>query len=86
MVEHEDDGASFELEQIPAASDALDSSPSTGINSQRRPRNYTSEEERAVIRKLDLRLVLFIALLYLLSFLDRSSMLAAFASTFAVLY
>ncbi|MCJ1373898.1 hypothetical protein MMC20_005128 [Loxospora ochrophaea] len=73
MVEHEDDGASFELEQIPAASDALDSSPSTGINSQRRPRNYTSEEERAVIRKLDLRLVLFIALLYLLSFLDRSN-------------
>lgn len=34
---------------------------------------YTAEEERAVVRKLDRRLVLFVALLYTLSFLDRSS-------------
>lgn len=34
---------------------------------------YTSEEERAVLRRLDRRLVLFIALLYMLGFLDRSS-------------
>lgn len=34
---------------------------------------YTAEEERAVVRKFDRRLVLFVALLYLLSFLDRSS-------------
>ena len=34
---------------------------------------YTPEEERAVLRKLDTRLVLFMALLYMLSFLDRSS-------------
>lgn len=34
---------------------------------------YTPEEERAVLRKLDKRLVLFMALLYMLSFLDRSS-------------
>lgn len=34
---------------------------------------YTPEEERAVVRKFDRRLVLFVALLYLLSFLDRSS-------------
>ena len=34
---------------------------------------YTPEEERAVLRKLDRRLVLFMALLYMLSFLDRSS-------------
>ena len=34
---------------------------------------YTPDEERAVIKKLDRRLVLFIALLYMLSFLDRSS-------------
>ncbi len=34
---------------------------------------YTQDEERAVTRKLDRRLVLFVALLYMLSFLDRSS-------------
>ncbi len=34
---------------------------------------YSPIEERAVIRKLDRRLVLFVALLYMLSFLDRSS-------------
>jgi hypothetical protein len=34
---------------------------------------YTPDEERAVVRKLDRRLVLFVALLYMLSFLDRSS-------------
>lgn len=36
---------------------------------------YTPDEERAVVRKFDRRLVLFVALLYMLSFLDRSSML-----------
>jgi hypothetical protein len=35
--------------------------------------NYTAEEQRAVMRKLDRHLVLFLALLYLLAFLDRSS-------------
>lgn len=39
---------------------------------------YTAEEERAVVRKFDRRLVLFVALLYLLSFLDRSSELSFF--------
>ena len=34
---------------------------------------YTPEEEHAVLRKLDRRLVLFVALLYMLSFLDRSN-------------
>jgi len=34
---------------------------------------YTPDEERAVLRKFDRRLVLFVALLYMLSFLDRSS-------------
>ncbi|KFX94048.1 hypothetical protein V490_04545 [Pseudogymnoascus sp. VKM F-3557] len=33
---------------------------------------YTPDEERAVVRKFDRRLVLFVALLYMLSFLDRS--------------
>jgi len=35
--------------------------------------SYTSSEERTVINKLDRRLVLFVAFLYMLSFLDRSS-------------
>lgn len=35
---------------------------------------YTFEEERLVLRKFDRHLVLFIALLYMLAFLDRSSM------------
>lgn len=34
---------------------------------------YTAEEEKEVVKRLDRRLVLFLALLYLLSFLDRSS-------------
>jgi hypothetical protein len=34
---------------------------------------YTPDEEKAVLRKLDRRLVGFMALLYCLSFLDRSS-------------
>ena len=35
---------------------------------------YTPDEEKAVIKQFDRRLVLFVALLYMLSFLDRSSM------------
>lgn len=35
---------------------------------------FSQEEEQRVVKKLDRRLVLFVALLYLLSFLDRSSM------------
>ena len=34
---------------------------------------YTPDEEKTVIRKFDKRLVLFVAFLYMLSFLDRSS-------------
>jgi len=34
---------------------------------------YTPDEERSVVKKFDRRLVLFVALLYMLSFLDRSS-------------
>lgn len=43
---------------------------------------YTAEEEAAVVRKFDRRLVLFVALLYLLSFLDRSSMSVSFSCIF----
>ncbi|PSR78006.1 major facilitator superfamily domain-containing protein, partial [Coniella lustricola] len=41
---------------------------------------YTLDEERAVVRKFDRRLVLFVALLYLLSFLDRSNIGNAFVA------
>ena len=34
---------------------------------------YTPDEDQEVLRKLDRRLVLFMAMLYCLSFLDRSS-------------
>jgi hypothetical protein len=34
---------------------------------------YTPDEERDVVKKIDRRLVIFVALLYMLSFLDRSS-------------
>ncbi|KAE9984374.1 hypothetical protein EG328_008860 [Venturia inaequalis] len=35
--------------------------------------NWTIKEEKAVVKKMDRRVVLFVALLYLLSFLDRSN-------------
>lgn len=38
-----------------------------------RSEEYTDDEERTIVRKLDRGLTLFIALLYMLSFLDRSS-------------
>lgn len=37
-------------------------------------KEYTEQEEDSVVKKLDRKLVLFLAFLYLLSFLDRSSM------------
>lgn len=36
-------------------------------------KSYTLEEERRVVQKFDLRLTMFMALLYMLSFVDRSS-------------
>lgn len=41
---------------------------------------YTPDEDKAVLKKLDRRLVLFMALLYMLSFLDRSSKFIARAT------
>jgi MFS family permease len=41
---------------------------------------YTPDEERAVVRKFDRKLVLFVALLYMLSFLDRSSVFPCFVA------
>lgn len=48
-------------------------SRSAGQSSQQDFELYTPDEEKAVVKKFDRRLVLFIALLYMLSFLDRSS-------------
>lgn len=42
---------------------------------------YTPDEEMTVRRKFDRKLVLFVALLYMLSFLDRSSTLRCFSTT-----
>ena len=44
---------------------------------------YTPDEEQSVIAKFDRRLVLFIALLYMFSFLDRSSRFIAFTQSTA---
>jgi hypothetical protein len=51
-----------------------------------RSKEYTDEEEKAIVRKLDIRLTLFIALLYMLSFLDRSSKKLAIAISLAQRY
>ncbi|KAJ4403724.1 hypothetical protein N0V85_005038, partial [Neurospora sp. IMI 360204] len=63
--------------------DALDSSGkrrrqrgvsvSTAASGKSFQLRYTPDEERAVVKKFDRKLVLFMALLYMLSFLDRSN-------------
>lgn len=62
--EHEDDDDDDEF-QSSIRRPSLDSVQSYEL--------YTPDEDRAVLKKLDRRLVLFMALLYCLSFLDRSS-------------
>ena len=47
----------------------------TGSQEKEELRLYSSVEESSVLKKLDRHLVLFLAVLYMLSFLDRSSML-----------
>ena len=42
--------------------------------------SYDRKEERVILKKLDRNLVLFLALLYMLSFLDRSSILINMSS------
>jgi hypothetical protein len=59
-----------------------------GVSSldEQRPRRqrqlYTPEEEQAVVRKFDRRLVVFMAFLYMLSFIDRSSAHLSFTYPF----
>jgi hypothetical protein len=49
-------------------------------------KSYTVEEEKAIVRKFDRRLVLFMALLYMLSFLDRSSQTLKLSSISIILF
>ena len=87
-LDHANEGASgdtYELEKIERISQRSPDSDDDGDDEIRKPRRrrsdgteqsfvlYTPDEEQAVIKKFDRRLVLFIALLYMLSFLDRSS-------------
>ena len=67
--------------KVPDDSSGDDSQPSNDIPSTSRrlrrtgtaSKSFTPEEETHLLRKLDRRLTLFLALLYLLSFLDRSN-------------
>ena len=56
-----------------AHSDEEEKSPRTSASTLQSFMLYTPDEERSVIRIFDCRLVVFVALLYMLSFLDRSS-------------
>lgn len=51
-----------------------------------RSAQYSMAEETQVVRKFDYKLVPFLALLYLLSFLDRSSMLDLDIRGFSLIY
>jgi hypothetical protein len=64
---------SFDQEEASSEDDSEkeDLRPARRVGS--RSKEYTHEEEQAIVRKFDRRLTLFIALLYMLSFLDRSS-------------
>lgn len=88
LSEQEDFERDFELRDLAGTSGLWASAVHHGyldanMNEEKPPRPrrskkprfllYTPEEERTVLKKLDRRLVLFMALLYMLSFLDRSS-------------
>lgn len=67
--------------KFPDLDDESVSTTTSGKSSQLR---YTPDEERAVVKKFDRKLVLFVALLYMLSFLDRSSELCCFCLFFFI--
>ena len=65
----------LDLDDLRSATSSVDDELGD-LSEQARPErseSYSSNEEQAVIKKLDRRLVLFLALLYMLAFLDRSS-------------
>jgi hypothetical protein len=47
---------------------------------------FTPQEERTLLKKLNWRVVGLISFLYLLSFLDRSSMLSTFQDGYSTMY
>lgn len=72
----------FELQNLPKPSDKLVGDLDLNDDDYEESENslintnftlFTPDEEAAILKKFDRRLVLFIALLYMLSFLDRSS-------------
>lgn len=80
MAKDKDLGGAFQLSSILTPASGTDRPPYDLIpddepDETRSFVSYTCDEERAVVKKLDRRLVLFVAFLYMLSFLDRSSKL-----------
>jgi hypothetical protein len=76
-LQHRDPEKPRETEHLDEAGDE-DEEPLFGrrgsISTTHSYRLYTPDEERAIVKKFDRKLVCFVALLYMLSFLDRSSM------------
>ncbi|KAI0489855.1 major facilitator superfamily domain-containing protein [Xylaria cf. heliscus] len=73
--EDEDEGYSEDDEEARGNRERAGTRLSDGTvaSSGSRPQFYTAKEENAVIRKLDRRLVMFLAFCYMLSFVDRSN-------------
>jgi hypothetical protein len=80
-VEAEDETQGFISERHHKPIDGYDDGSDSEADIKNTPRDrvrlrkadYTTEEEKQVVKIFDKRVVLFLALLYLLSFLDRSS-------------
>ena len=68
-----DEGSNDSSEDSDDANTGLKRSRTGSASTTRSFQLYTPDEEAAVVKKFDRRLVLFVALLYMLSFLDRSS-------------
>lgn len=89
------EGGSHSSERL-VEGDYVDAGPSTSAAAGRSGRLsassvesfqlYTPDEELTVRRKFDRKLVLFVALLYMLSFLDRSSTLRYFSTEFTFVH
>jgi hypothetical protein len=78
----DEDEPGYELEHLDVEGQDDEAAPALGGERQRRLSEstvqsfqlYTPDEEAEVVRSFDRRLVVFVAGLYMLSFLDRSSM------------
>ena len=70
-IEKDGSNPAFEAEKYPSKADYTTSSPSTGSDDDGNE-DYV-HKDKALLRKLDLKLLPALTLLYLLSFLDRSN-------------